>query len=298
MLQIMNPCKRIVGVLLLKALLASASPARAQDVSPTINYDPSNNLTTVRVALAVSPDLELRFNRRFNGRTPAEVGGWIGFAFGNNTESGSHDLTLSIDLDRLAFRFPDYSSFQLSRELLLQIAAAGSVEGTWDGARFAIGAPERNGIRRFVETIDPPNVADLDRPRVERWSIARTVDYINSFLGENPVAPCNRGRLAVQADELHVYMRRCDDAFDNSDMFAPASRLQLRGLLYVNGSISLDCASKQPCAGMKTRSSANDEWISNDNWTWVRVEMGQGNSESAEKVRNALEHLVMQMKVR
>jgi hypothetical protein len=278
-------------------ILSCVSNGRAQDVNPTVNFDAASNVTTVRVALQVSSDLELRFNRRFSGSTPVEVAGWIGFAFGNNTELGSHELQLLIDSAPLEFKFPDYSSFQLPRDLLSMIVAANSVEGSWDGVRFSIAAPERAGIRRFLEAINPVNIADLDQPRVEQWPVDKTIEYANTILAANPAPPCNRTSLAFDNGVLHVYTRRCEDAFDAADMFAPVARLQQRGLLFLNGSISLDCAAKASCGEIRRRASANEPWTSTNNtWAWLKVEMGQGNAQDAEKLRNALEYLVMRLK--
>jgi hypothetical protein len=278
-------------------IVLCAYNVRAQDVNPTINFDPASDVTTVRVALDVASNLELRFNRRFNGTAPIEVPGWIGFAFGNNTELGSHDLQLVIDSAPLKFRFPDYSSFQLPRDLLSQMAEADSIEGSWDGVKFSIEPAERAGIRRFLEAISPANMAELDQPRIEEWPVDKTLDYANSILAANPTLPCNRTSLAVDAGVMHVYTRRCDDGFDGVDMFASVARLQQRGLLFLNGSISLDCAAKALCGEIRRRASANEPWTSTNNtWAWLKVEMGQGNAQDAEKVRNALEYLVMRLK--
>jgi hypothetical protein len=266
-------------------------------VNPTFTYDAASNVMVVRVALDLSRDLQLRFNRRFTGRTPVEVGGWIGFAFGNNTESGSHDLKLVIDAESMSFRFPDYSSFQLPRELLLRMAAANSVAGSWDDVTFSMDERLKAGIRRFVAAIDPPNLEELDQPRLEHWSVGRTVDYINALLEANPGGPCNRTRLAIENNEVHVYSRRCGGAFDTEDMFAPAGRLQRRGLFLINGNISIDCTARESCAETRRRESARDPWTRSDNkWTWVRLETGSGNAESGEKIRNALEYLVMALR--
>lgn len=284
-------------VILVCAFGLAAFSADAQDVNPTVAFDASSNQTTVRVALNVSSDLQLRFNSRFTGRTPTDVAGWIGFAFGNTTESGIHNLTLSVDANPLNFRFPDYSSFQLPRELLTQMITARSVEGAWDGQTFSLSAAHKDGIRRFLASISPANITELDQPRIEHWPLDRTIDYVNLLLSANPLSPCSRSRLAADGGVIHVYIRRCEEDFDNSDMFASASRLQQRGLLYVNGAISLDCAARALCAEVRRRRSAQEDWESTNNtWTWVKIEMGEGSPMAGEKLKNALEHIVMMLK--
>src|SRR5690349_21743797 len=89
---------------------------QAPDAVQTVAYDAPSNTTAVRLALNFNPAPQFRLNHRFSGRQPKESAGWIGFAFGNNTEQGTHNLSIEIDSARFSFTFPEYSSFQLPRE--------------------------------------------------------------------------------------------------------------------------------------------------------------------------------------
>ena len=289
-----------VAALLLACTAAAQEPTANHERFVESKYDQFDDETTVSLRweqiVPSAPEFSLRSYENFKGRAPREIPQVLSFFVKHPSSSYSSNVFL-IDGDRIDLGPIDEERFHLPIQVAAAIASASRVEARVGGESFTLSAAQEAALGEFISSVVPGgryDLSDFDPARSGRWSLERTLSYINGSLGRNREFPQEYEHLEFEGRSLTLYSfseRSSNTVAGHGDFkkysesatdFAPLSAH------YGSGVIFLDCRGNRRCVGFQNR-HAGDDWQLVDDEPGLQLHLRAGYAE-IERVKNALSY--------
>jgi hypothetical protein len=272
----------------------------------TVKYDRFDDETTVYLHLTKlssgSPTFSIGSNDSFKGHTPSDYPQRVSFYF-DNLDYSSGSNVLLVDDERIELGTLDKDQWlHVPIPTVAAMASGREVEARIGHTEFTLSDEHKKAIRDYLARLTPEGEYDrqkLDAPRLNRWSIGRTVAYVNNLLRMRARASDQYEHIAVDDEARSLTNFVSQRSPDTAEGYGDFQKWQADVAFLDPNDASVDydvaligCRNERKCVVFSQRSEDND-WRYFDSHDSLQLRVKAATLAEKESLKNAVIYLVM-----